>query len=127
MNLLTEQARELLGMPPEWNSYHLEVIGHTPDANSSAKLFRITGAIAPLKTRGKYKGLPNWEKRDVATDKTVYIAPQEHEAWIQEWKKKTGKCAECTGSGKQFYRWSITEGTTYRPCKACGETGRAAG
>ena len=127
MNLLTDHARELLEMPPEWNSYHLEVIGYTQDANSSAKLFKITGAVAPLKTRGEHKGMPNWNKRDRATEKTVFITPEEHDRWVQEWEKKTGKCADCTGSGKQLSGWSVTEGAKYRPCKKCSETGKAAG
>lgn len=125
MDLYTEHARELLGMPPEWDSYHLEAIGHTPD-DSATKLIRVTGAVAPMKTRGKYKGLPNWDKRDPATDKTAYFTPEEHDRWVQEWEKKTGKCSDCTGSGKRYAGWSVAEGTTYKPCKTCGETGMAA-
>ena len=113
-------------MPPEWGAYELEAIGSTAD-NNKAKLFRVTGAVAPLKTRGKYKGLPNWEKRDMTTVKTAYFTPEEHDRWVLEWEKKTGKCSDCTGSGKQFAEWSVTEGMRYKPCNKCGGTGKSGG
>lgn len=124
MNLLTEHAKELLGMPPEWDAYEFEAIGRTAD-NREAKLIRVAGAVAPPKTRGKYKGLPNWDKRDPATEKTAYFTPAEHEEWTRQWEQKNGKCAECLGRGEKIAGWSAASGTRYKPCEKCGSTGKA--
>ena len=124
MNLLTEHAKDLLGMPPEWDAYEFEAIVRTAD-NSAAKLIRVVGAVAPPKTRGKYKGLPNWDKRDPATEKTAYFTPEEHEEWTRQWEQKTGKCAECLGRGEKMAGWSAASGARYKPCDKCGATGKA--
>lgn len=123
MNLLTEHARELLGMPPEWDSYELEAIG---TSGQPAKMIRVAGAVAPLKTRGQDKGAPNWRKADPATDKTAYFTPAEHEAWEAAWEQKTGKCAECVGTGQKMAGWDVKTGVRYKPCVKCGATGKAA-
>lgn len=125
MNLYSEHARELLGMPQEWRWYRIQAIGYTQE-DPAIKLIRVTGAIAPMKKRGKYKGLPNWKMCDRSTDKTAYFTPTEHDRWVREWENKTGKCADCTGSGKRHVGWSKAEGAKYMPCKKCGETGMAA-
>jgi hypothetical protein len=125
MNLFTEHARELVAMPPEWDAYEWEAIGRER-ASDEAKLIRVTGAVAPLKTRGKYKGYPNWEKLDRGTVKTAYFTPAEHEAWMLEWERKTGKCSDCMGRGERSVGWSAAEGTRYKPCGKCGATGKTA-
>ena len=118
MNLHSEHAREMLGMPPEWEGYEFEAIGGN-------KLVRVVGAVAPIKTRGKYKGHRNWQKLDKATEKTAYYTPAEHDEWVAQWEKKTGKCAECYGTGQMFARWSVANGTEHKPCVKCGATGKA--
>ena len=118
MNLHTEHARELLGMPPGWEGYKFEVIGEN-------KLVRVVGAVAPLKKRGKYKGHRNWQRLDKTTEKTAYFTPAEHEAWMLEWERKTGLCAECTGRGERSVSWSAAGGTRYKTCDKCGATGKA--
>lgn len=123
MNLLTEHAKELLGMPPEWDAYEFEAIGRTADQRE-AKLIRVVGAVAPPKTRGKYKGLTNWYKRDLATEKTAYFTPTEHEEWTRQWEQKTGKCSECMGRGEKIVGWSAASGKRYKPCDKCGATGK---
>jgi hypothetical protein len=125
MNLFTEHARELMAMPPEWDAYEWEAIGRER-ASDEAKLIRVAGAVAPLKTRGKYKGYPNWDKLDKGTIRTAYFTPDEHEAWLAQWETKTGKCANCMGSGEQFAGWSAEGGTRHKPCKKCGATGKPA-
>ena len=125
MNLLTEHARELVAMPPEWDAYEWEVIGRE-SASTEAKLYRVVGAVAQLKTRGKYKGHPNWDKLDRDTVKTAYFTPAEHEAWVLEWERKTGLCAECTGSGQRSVGWSAAGGKRYKPCSKCEATGKTA-
>ena len=123
MNLLTEHARELLGMPPEWDAYRFEAIGLT--STQPTKVFCVEGAVAPLKTRGKYKGNPNWAKRDRATVRTAYFTPDEHDTWKSGWELKTGKCAECTGSGQRNVGWSAADGAKFKPCEKCNATGKA--
>lgn len=123
MNLLTEHARELLGMPPEWDSYEFEAIGAMP--GHPPKLIRVAGAVAPPKVSGKNKGEPNWRKRDPATDKTAYFSPAEHEAWEATWEQKTGKCAECVGTGQKMAGWDVKTGVRYKPCVKCGASGKS--
>ena len=41
---MIEHAKELLGMPPEWDAYKFEAIGRT--VNHEAKRFSVKGAIA---------------------------------------------------------------------------------
>lgn len=123
MNLLTEHAKDLLGMPADWDAYEFEAIGRTAD--QPAKLYRVTGAVAPIKSRGKYKGQPNWDRLDKSTLKTAYFTPAEHDDWASQWSKRTGKCLECMGRGERFAGWSKKAGTHYKPCDKCGATGIA--
>jgi hypothetical protein len=118
MNLLIEHAREMLNMPPEWDGYELEAIG-----GEKTKLLRVVGAVAPIKTRGKNKGSRDWSKLDKTTEKTAYFTPEEHQQWVSDWEKKTGKCSYCCGTGKVFARWNSVTGTEYKPCLKCGSTG----
>ncbi len=117
MNLYTEHAREILQMPVGWSGYQFESIG-------DGRLIRVVGAVAPLKTRGKYKGFPNWRNLDKATEKTAFFTPAEHEEWLSQWEQKTGNCSECGGTGQLFARWSAANGTEHKPCGKCGATGQ---
>ena len=122
MNLMIEHAREVVKMPPEWSGYEFEAIGRT--ASQETKLMRVKGAIAPPLTKGKRKGQPNWSKADKTTEREAYFTPAEHDEWCRQWEIRTGLCAQCTGKGEVFARWSTTDGTTYKPCKACDATGK---
>lgn len=122
MYLMTEHAKELLGMPPEWSGYEFEAIGRT--ANQEAKLLRVKGAVAPPITKGARKGQPNWRKLVKATELEAFFTPSEHNEWCQKWEKKTGLCAECSGKGEVFSSWKSGEGTKFKPCKACAGTGK---
>jgi len=124
MDMLSEHAREMLGMPPEWSAYYFKAIGHS-SVESNTKLIQVKGAVAPLITRGKHKGAPNWRKSDKTTEREVFFTPGEHDEWCRQWEVRTGKCSKCMGSGKVFARWSITEGTSYKPCSTCNGTGKA--
>lgn len=123
MNLFTEHAREVVKMPPEWDAFKWEAIGRE-SASTAAKLFIITGAVAPIKTRGKYKGHQNWDKLKKDTLRTAYFTPDEHEVWLLQWEHKTGLCAECLGRGERSVGWSVSGGTRYKPCEKCRATGR---
>ncbi len=117
-NLLEQQAREKAGQGPEWAIYRWESI---PEANGSM----LTGAVAPPLLSGKRKGKPNFSKRDVATEKRVFITNAERDAYEARWEQETGKCARCEGKAQTLAGWSKAEGQTYRPCRACGGTGAA--
>jgi hypothetical protein len=117
LNLLEEQAREIAGMPSEWRVYLWESI-----TASGGDGYMLTGAIAPNLKSGKYKGLPNWKKRDGSTERKVFISRADQLRWTLEWEHKTGKCARCVGTGKTVACVS-QEGTTYRDCATCHGTG----
>ncbi len=122
VNMYAEYAREMLNAPLGWDAYRFEAIG-----GIQTKLIEVTGAVAPLKIKGKYKGFPNWKKMDKATQATAYFTPEEHERWLRQWEQKTGRCSACGGDGKELARWSAQEGATYRACKKCDGAGRSAG
>lgn len=79
----------------------------------------IRGAIAPLKTRGKNKGHPNWCKLDKTTLREFITSIPKHEAWKVEWERKNHSCWRCHGQKQIVASISITTGTTYRPCPRC--------
>ncbi len=120
MFLLEEHARELANGAPEWGFYRIECLRDNDRELIAAK---IVGAVAPPKTRGKYKGQPNWRKMDKTTRRTVYITPVQNDVWCKLWEEKTGKCRECTGSGETFSGWSVRDGTRTRVCSRCGGNG----
>lgn len=114
--MLPEHAREKAGMPPEWHWFNMRCM---PPSNEPVIYFEITGAVAPMKTRGKDAGRAhNWRKLDKSTLRTVCITPKEHDDWKRAWEKKTGKCSECQGTGQIMAGWSKVYGTKYRPCTA---------
>ena len=117
MQLLDEHVRELLNMSDDWEIYFFESL--------DGKCFKLIGAVAPLKKSGKNKGEKNWAKLDKATEKTVYITPDGHRVWMQQWETKTGKCSQCVGTGQELIGWSIKTGKVMRPCKKCSGSGNA--
>ncbi|CAK0780603.1 hypothetical protein CCP4SC76_7480001 [Gammaproteobacteria bacterium] len=68
-SLLDEHAKEKINAPPGWEVYRYHALGSGNDFFG----FELTGAVAPLKTRGPYKGKPNWNRMDKTTQKTVYF------------------------------------------------------
>ena len=119
--LMETHAREKANMQPEWRAYKWKCY---PQDASETIYYEITGITAPLKTKGVNKGRPNWDKGDKTTLRIVNILVDEHDNWVNEWEKRTGKCSECTGSGKTIKSSGI-EGTTYRTCKRCNGTGKS--
>src|SRR5262249_42784812 len=120
-NFWTEAAREKYNLPPEWEWFKLEAIGPI----NGPRDIMITGAVAPLKISGKYKGQHDWKKRDKSTEVRCVITEAEHTAFCLRFEAKTGSCFQCKGIGQQVTGWSSTEGTTYRTCTRCGGSGKA--
>lgn len=118
VNLLEQQTREKAGQGPEWGVFLWEQL-------PEAKGMLLTGAIAPLLLSGKFKGKPNWKKRDLTTERRVFISYVEQATYEAKWEAETGKCARCEGEGKTVAGWSREAGQTYRSCVACNGTGAA--
>lgn len=114
IKLLEIHAREKEQLPENWYAWLFEV-----KECPLGRYFEVTGAVCPLKTRGKNKGEPNWSKKDKTTIKLVQIGADAHNKWVEEWEKKNNSCSECMGTGKVLVAWNIDTGSTYEPCK-CG-------
>lgn len=119
--LLEIQAREKLGMAPEWEFFRIQCM---PPGGTETIYYAITGAIAPAITRGPRKGQRNWARKIKSTVRMVPITPEQHERWLAEWSARTGNCPKCAGDGKLFVRWNVVEGTTFKPCPDCNGTGK---
>lgn len=117
--LLIQMCREQAGLPDTWDWCRLACM---PVGGERTLYYELEGGIAPLKTRGKYKGRKDWKK---ATHlQTFHVTPAEYSAWEKTWVERTGNCPNCTGEGKTVARISVTEGTTYRECYQCKGTGK---
>ena len=113
--LLEEHAREKAGMSENWRVYRFECF---PKNGEKILYFELTGAVVPFYTRGEKKGKPNWSREDITTKHVVVLPVDEHDEWTRKWEQKTGKCANCQGSGKELEGCGI-HGTTYRCCRKC--------
>ena len=122
MELLEENARAKAGMGEDWFPYSYKVMPGHPQPMEFAE---IIGAVAPLKTRGKNKGAHNWSQLDPATKRTVYITVAENEAFVKEWEKKTGLCANCKGDGQEWCGWGRDTGNRFRTCEKCKGEGKS--
>ncbi len=110
-------AREILGLPPEWQAYLWEVKGIG---------IYIEGAVPNgVFKRGKRKGHTNWKLRDKNTEAAITIPNDRHREWLRRWETDTGKCHHCKGTGQEFAGWSVSEGVKRRDCGRCGATGDA--
>lgn len=122
MELLEQCAREKAGMGPNWKPWAFECLPHHPQ---ETELVQVTGAVVPMKTRGKHKGRPNWDKKDPTTIRTVYITLKDHAEWVKKWERDTGLCARCEGTREEFAGWSKEAGLKKRPCSKCSATGKS--
>jgi hypothetical protein len=114
MNLLDVHAKENVNAPADWEPYLWEVL---PPRNPQA--YHIKGAVAPLFVKGPKKGKKNWSKMDRSTVMESYFTIEEHNAWLEQWEIKTGKCSKCAGEGKVSVGFSVSEGPAYKPCPKC--------
>lgn len=120
-NIYELVAKAKYNLPDEWHIYRWEALG-IPGQRSDVL---VTGAVAPLKTRGKRKGQRNWSKLDKSTKMQGAITNAEIEAFLSAYEASSGNCHECEGSKEQWAGWSATEGNRYVPCRRCGATGLA--
>lgn len=115
MNGLTLEmhAKEKISVSEGWEVFSWECIPH----GEPTQIYRLTGATKTIGPRGGIK----WGK----DNRTVWIAPSEHAAWLLEWEVRTGLCSECVGKTVVFAGWSVTEGTRTRECGRCHGSGSA--
>jgi hypothetical protein len=118
MKFLELHAREKLGAPSNWYAYNFEV-----KDSPYGSFYEVTGAIAPLLTKGPNRGKPNWKAKDKETKAVAQIQKQEHQKWVEEWEKETGICSTCENTGKEWIGWSQETGSRYKPCSRCGKNG----
>lgn len=119
-HLIEIQARELAGMPENWEVYSWRVIGPP----GPAKLYELKGCFKPPTfTKGAKVGEPNWAKRDKTSERVLHITPDEYQSWEDAWVKRTGLCPNCMGKG-QTVASAGTGGTTYRECHRCNGAGK---
>ena len=120
-HLLEIQARELAGMPENWEVYSWRAIG----VPGPVKLYEMKGCFKPPTiTKGPKAGQPAWARRDKTSERTIHITPAEYIAWEAEWVKRTGLCSDCMGKGQTVASVGVG-GTTYRECRKCKGTGKA--
>jgi hypothetical protein len=113
-------ARHVYGLPDEWEPRIYRVLG---DARVTIG-YSLTGAVpVGVITRGPRKGKPKWPPRNQLRE--VIITPADLAAATAQWVATTGLCPKCGGEGRIAWRVSAANGTEYRPCKACGGTGKA--
>jgi hypothetical protein len=115
--LMNEQAKQLNGNVPGWAPYLWEA------ADGANRAIIITGAVAPLLTRGKNKGQPNWRTMDRDTVSRVVLSESERHEYCAAWERETGKCSECVGTGEVSNGWSREHGARYKTCPKCNGTG----
>lgn len=119
--LLECHAREKLQQPDTWHAYAFECLVSHPRHASRVQVdaYKITGGVAPLKTRGPNAGRPNWRKADRRTVCVAYLTPAEHAAWVTAWAARTGRCLACLGQRQVSTGWRQDAGTQYTPCPQC--------
>lgn len=120
--LMEIHGKEKIQAPNGFEFYLFEAL---PEEGPT-QVLRLTGGVAPLKSRGPGKGQPNFRKLDPATRRTVFLPIEEHRTWVKDWEKKTGLCADCQGKGQRPAGWSIETGNRFKPCSTCGGSGKRA-
>lgn len=116
-------ARELFALPAGWVAMKWERKGG--EFGPGPERTELTGAVCPPFERGRRKGQPAWRNRDRATEMTITLLESQYRAWLRKWETETGLCSNCQGSGRSWASSSAVEGSTFRPCVMCGETGCA--
>lgn len=108
------------GAPEGWRWFDLRVIGERPH-----HVIHVKGAVCDAVYKsGRYKGWPNWTKRDRSTERELVITPAEFDAAIAKWESETGLCHKCGGDGQELASCGVG-GNTYRPCSRCKASGKA--
>jgi len=129
VHALTELIRERLGRI-DWELQSWRWVGETGPGCDKG-IHHLVGAVYPPKTKGKYKGTPNWKNPEPGTFREVFITPEEATQFVLGFEQKTGSCYKCAlprssnPVGQTFKSWSKDEGVKYVTCSRCQGTGKA--
>jgi len=72
----------------------------------------ITGGVSRPLLSGPRKGKPTWPK----PHEQVVVTDTEIKIYERRYEQKTGKCAQCDGTGQIWIGWSAGGGHRYRSC-----------
>ena len=115
-----EHARELAGVGTE---YHMASWQHKEATKKKPGRLVVTLMTAPLLESGEIA----WKYADRDGKKVVDLGMDEHDAWILEWERSTGKCSQCsaTNPGQEWIGWSKDAGDKFQRCARCHGTNAA--
>jgi hypothetical protein len=81
----------------------------------------VQGGVPRELTKGPRKGKKVWS----GSTSTVVVTQAEVALEKLAYASRTGKCAECCGTGRRMVRWSSADGPRHEKCRTCGGTGKA--
>lgn len=121
-NLYEAHARAKAGLGPEFRMARWEGKAAT---KTKPEHMRVTLMVAPLLDDGRVA----WDYAEQGTRTVVEFSHADHEAYLLQWERDTGKCHQCaTGHpGQEFAGWSQARGAEYRVCHRCHGSGLAQG
>lgn len=108
--------RDRFGVPEAWRWVELD----RSDDAAPAGFGRVRGAVCP----NRRDGGPAWDRRDRATERTLFIEFSDWARWEESLALSRGVCRQCWGSGQEFAGWSKAEGRKTRTCGRCGGSGK---
>lgn len=106
---------------------HLEIIAKRKAGNIDgweAYRFECVGSDAIMVTGGIPETTKTGKKRWRGKGHVEIVLQSEIETEKHRYESDTGKCAECFGTGQEFAKWSVSNGTEYRTCHKCDGNGR---
>lgn len=77
---ISEHARERAGMKEGWAVYQISA---EPMDRLEIQVYRLVGNFWRPLTRGPRKGERTWRDAPKESQRTVYITPDEHDAWLK--------------------------------------------
>lgn len=63
-------CRAIADLPEGWSGNIFKTVGHPADRQGVL----VTGAVSPPITRGPRKGEANWPKRDLSTEREIFVS-----------------------------------------------------
>ena len=118
-------CKERYATPDDWQIYRWSACGR--ERNAPGAYIEVEGAVfKTIITKGKRKGRPDYKKPEPNSTAKFAILITDLDQFQIEWSAKTGKCANCYGTGQEWNGWHHKTGNKFRDCHACKATGNAA-
>lgn len=102
-------------VPPDFEFFHYKVLPFDG--------IQLQGGVPRILKSGPRKGQKSWDRKQA---RITIVTAAEVEIEEKRWSSETGLCPDCLGEGQVFARWNKDTGTTYRACRTCLGTGKAA-